>query len=331
MRSRATIDHEVGLAYAAFMRTLHLCKRLALLTTALAALSFGCDKDSKAAGGKSGKSGLEIKLLDAGQEPRRALRYKLQVGAKDTMNMSMDMDMQMKMTGMPSPNVVMPTMVMSMSMEIVEKVSDDEVRYRFELTDISVKDRPGAMSGATGMLETQMKKLVGMKGSAVVNGRGINRDAKLEMPEGLDAQMKQMMSGTMQNMEQLSAPFPEEPVGKGARWELHQNIAQNGMKIEQVVVYELVELDGDTGKMTATVTQSAGRQNVEMPGMGSAKAELLDLKSSGSGSTSFNLAKLVPTSNIGLKSDYSMNVSAMGQEQTISAHLEMQVGISPAP
>jgi len=190
-------------------------------------------------------------------------------------------------------------------------------------------DEPGAMPVMVTAMQNSLSSAKGMKGSAIVDTRGFNRDAKMELPDTLDPQMKQMMSGTMQGMDQMSSPLPAEPVGKGAKWELHQLIEQNGMKIKQVTTFELVELDGDTGKLTAKVKQTADRQTVKLPTMPpGSSAELLKLSSAGAGQIQFNLAKLVPTSELGLTSDYSMTVNAMGQNQTVDAHLEMTVSIS---
>lgn len=272
-------------------------------------------------------AGPMIKLLDAGAEPRRPLRYKLDVGAKDKLVMDMDVAIETKMPGMALPKMTMPTISMTMDIEVTEKVSDTEAKYQFVMSDVQVKDRPGSMPGMSGNMQMVMNKAKGMSGTAIVDTRGINRDATMTLPEGMDAQMKQMMGGSMQNMEQLSAPLPEEAVGQGAKWELHQSIEQNGMKVSQVVLYELIELSGDTGKMTATITQKADKQNVAMPNMPGAKAELLYLKSTGNGETGFDLTKLVPSSTVSLVSDYSMNVEAQGQKQKVDAHLEMAINI----
>ena len=46
------------------------------------------------------------------------------------------------------------------------------------------------------------------------------READLKAPPGGSAQMQQSLENLRQSMRQMSAPLPEEPVGKGARWEM---------------------------------------------------------------------------------------------------------------
>jgi hypothetical protein len=161
-----------------------------------------------------------------------------------------------------------------------------------------------------------------------VDSRGFNRDATMELPPTIDPQMRQTLENTMQGMDQMSSPLPDEAVGIGAKWELYQQVEQNGMKVDQVTLFELVALEGDKGRLTATVTQKAGQQAINAPGMMGATAELLKLSSAGSGTIEFDLNHLVPMSSIAISSDYSVKVDAMGQTQTLDAHLEMSINIS---
>jgi hypothetical protein len=234
--------------------------------------------------------------------------------------MAMDMFMRMAVPGQPM-ELTLPTIEMEMGIEITERLSADEARYRFAMTDARALTRPGVMPGVVDGTQVGLDSAKGMTGTAIMDTRGFNRDATMELPPGLDPQMRQMMEGSMQNLEQMSAPLPAEAVGKGARWELTQRLEQNGMKLDQITAYELVALDGDRLTLSATVTQKADRQTVTTP---AGSAELLELSSTGSGTVDIDLAHLVPTSKVNLVSDYSMQ--AMGQ--TIDAHLTMAIEIS---
>ena len=310
---------------------------VALLSVVLAGLlaTVGCDKGSgepeaarpvdTTATGK----GPIVKLLDAGAEPRRELRYALVPGSKETLVMTMTMAMQTKLPGMPAPEVKMPTIAMHMDLTIAEKVSANEARYQFVMTDATVSGREGVDEQVVAMTQKALSTATGLKGSAIVDTRGFNHDATMEMPAGMDPQMKQMMDGTMKGMDQMSSPLPAEPVGKGARWELFQTIEQNGMTIDQVTVFELVEQSGDQGTLAVQVTQKAGRQKVSAPGMPpGVSAELTTLASTGKGTIDFNLGHLVPLSNLTIDSDYSMSIEASGQQQDMDAHLSMNVTIA---
>ncbi|MEM9493127.1 MAG: DUF6263 family protein, partial [Myxococcota bacterium] len=142
---------------------------------------------------------------------------------------------------------------------------------------------------------------------------------KLEMPPDLDPQIKQMMGSAEQNMKQMSSPLPAEAVGVGAKWELHQQMKQNGIELKQVTTFELIELNGDKGKLKASVRQKADPQSVSMPN--GVNADLVSLNSSGEGIVNFDLSKLVPNSSIAIKNNTTMKV--MGQEVTVDMDMNL--------
>jgi hypothetical protein len=272
--------------------------------------------------------GPTIKLLEPGVEPRRQLRYKLVKGSKETLVMTMDTSIRNDTPGMPMPTIKIPTMAMTMELEITEALGEHEARYQFVLSESKVTGGDDVMPQFVEMTQAALDQAKGMRGASIVDSRGFNREATMEMPATIEPEMREMLESSMKGMDQMSSPLPEEAVGIGAKWELHQQIAQNGMKVDQVTLFELVSLDGDRGKLSATVTQKAGQQTVDAPGMRGATAELLKLSSQGSGTIEFDLGRLVPMSSIAISSDYSVKVNAMGQTQILDAHLEMGINIS---
>lgn len=326
-------------------------KRISILALALALGTFGCDKgkdkkSTEAPAATQGSAATEspttdspttdnpviaaparakptLKLLEAGAEPRTTLRYRFEPGVKSKMNMTMETELSG--TGMPAMKV--PTMKMLMDVEVAERLSDSESRYSFTLTETEVLDGPGVMPGVAEMTKKALETAKGLTGSAIVDGQGFTRDSTVKLPDGINPQMKSMMSGTMQGLDQLSSPLPQEPVGIGARWELGQLIEQNGMEVSQTTVFELIEFAGTKGKLKATVSQTAPRQKVKSGMPAGASAELIKLNSTGSGEISFDLTALVPTSKMSLVSDYTIEATSGGQNQTIDAHLAMTISI----
>lgn len=265
---------------------------------------------------------VKVVLLEAGSEPRRVLRYALSPGHTEKMAMVIDMTMHMDMPQLGKQTVAMPPMKMIMDLAIAEKVGDDEARYTFEVTETDALPKDGIAPAMAQAMKTQLGQLVGMKGSAIVDTRGFNRDATIELPPGLPPQMQQMMQGTQDSMDQMSSPLPEEPVGIGAKWEQHQTLTQNGITVKQKTVFELVKLDGDKGVLKATVEQSAPEQSVQMPGM-PGKAKVLSLVSKGEGQIHFNLANLVPDkASIDLDTDSAFEIDGGGQPVTMKMKAE---------
>ncbi len=269
----------------------------------------------------AGKKKTKVVVLNAGKAPRRALRYKLHVGAKEKIRVATDMSMSMKMGANSLPETAIPTIEMLMTVDVTKKLSSDEFRYKFEIAEVAARKRAGVMDSMVSIVQQALDSAKGMTGTATVDTRGFNRDIDVKLPPGLPAQMQQMMQGMNKGLDQMSSPLPAEPVGAGARWRVKQVIEQSGMKLNQVLTFELVELHGDTGKLKVKLSQSAEKQTINASGM---QAELVSYNGSGSGTTSFDLTKLVPISQLSLVSDYKMKVPSVGE---LEGHMKMAMSI----
>lgn len=265
----------------------------------------------------------EVRLVDPGKEPRRELRLSAKVGQADKMKMTMTMDMDIQVGAQAPPKQQLPPMVMNMAMKVTDTKPNGDIRYEFTLTDTDVKTAPGMNPQVTTAIKEALGKLNGLNGHAVVSNRGFNREAKINMPPGSDAQTKQVMQGMEQAMQQIGAPLPEEPVGVGARWQYITQLTQNGIRIDQTATYDLVKMEGERISCKVTVDQSAPRQKVASP-VG-VTVDLLSMKSDGGGATDLELTKLAPIkSNMKLRSKVEMS---MPQNQVMKMATNMVIDI----
>jgi len=244
---------------------------------------------------------IVVKLLDAGAQPRKALRYKFQAGQSETMVMVMNTSMAMEMGDQKRPETKIPTTQMTMTLESKEVSPQGHLRYEFKMDKADVLDDPGANPMMVNAMKQSMNSLVGMSGWATVTPRGFTTDAEIKMPDGIDPVTEQAMDSTKQSMTQMSAPLPAEPVGKGARWQVSMPLETNGMKIVQTATYELLEVQGDKVKFDVEITQSAESQEMNMPGTPpGTKISLESLTTSGKGTVELQMTDLVPTSNVNM-------------------------------
>jgi hypothetical protein len=179
-------------------------------------------------------------------------------------------------------------------------------------------------------VKSMLKALVGSTGTAVVSNRGVTRESKLNLNESASPQIKSALGGVVQSLDQLSNPLPEEPIGVGAKWEVGTRLEQNGLKVQQVTTYELVALEGASGKLKISMKQSADPQKVSAAGMPPGmQAQLKSFSSTGSGESSFDLGRIVPSSsNVSASTDMSLSTSIQGQTQAMSTHMKMDMKIS---
>jgi hypothetical protein len=272
-------------------------------------------------------------LIDKGKAPRRLLRYAFKPGQAEKVSLLMTIGMEMEMASGQSLPIQMPPIEMILDLKVTEKLSEHENRVKFTISKIDVKPSAGVQAGMVQTLRDQLAKAAGASGTVAIDDQGNSRDMTLSLPASMPAQMRQMMESSKQTMSQLSSPLPAEPVGRGARWDVHQVIAQNGLTIDQVAHFQLMSLKGNKMVLRTTLTQSANRQKVALPGMpAGASAELLSHRGTGSGVIHAQTTHLVPDdSQVGVKTESALSISGGGQSQTMRMKVNTQVGLKRLP
>jgi hypothetical protein len=281
-------------------------------------------------GGAASKdgNGPTVKLVSPGAEPRTALRYAPQQGDKDRLDMVMKMGMEMKMGAAGGmPRVDIPPMTMMFDTEVTSSTAD-AFELSANVTDVKLDAPPG--SPMADAMQPELAKIIGMKMTSRMTRRGILEKADVKMPANVNPQMLQMMDSMKQSMSQATAPFPEEPVGVGATWQVISNLEANGMKVTQTATFELVSLDGNKGTAKIKLEQTAPPQEIKPPGTpASIKTRLNHLASSGSGEMSFDLSRVVPVkSNVSMKSDISISAEGQGEKQDVSMKMDLAMDMT---
>jgi hypothetical protein len=272
----------------------------------------------------------EAVLLDAGAEPRRPLRYAFREGTKEVLSLDLSMSMKLSLMGGMPQEMSLPTMTMVMEVENESVSPERNLRYRFRMKKVDVADDPNALPGVVEGMRMGLSGVVGVGGSAVVTPRGVVVDAEFESPPDADPAVAQALGSVRQHVNQMAAPLPVEPVGVGARWKVVMPVEAQGLTVTQTVVYELVEVLGDTVKLDLTLTQKAQRQTMDLPGMPpGTSSELIELSSSGEGTMELNLGKLVPTSVIDLDMDMRAVIRAGAEEAPMGMSLSTKMTTKP--
>lgn len=267
-----------------------------------------------------------ITLLDNGAEPAEPLRYELEVGASEKLTLTMSYSAENRLQAAPPQRLKFPGMRMVFSVEIMEALDGGRYRYQFELVDTALTDTAGADQTLVKMAGAGLKKSVGMRGTAVVDANGVIREGNLDIPDGLDPNMRVMMESMKSSMEQLSSPLPTEALGPGARWELRQTLAQSGVSLEQTTTYELVQDAKGKRTLRGAIQQEADRQDVDLPGV--EKAELVSLTASGTSEIELDLDRLAPRAGtIEIESTSQFEITVQGQSRGLISKgtLELQI------
>ncbi len=288
---------------------------LAPMTNSAAKSAANLEADSATAAAKSG-----VKLLDPGAEPRKALRYHIQAGDKQTaiMTMKVKFDSANPLVGPDGKQMMIPKIpAMSIPMDItVQSVAaNGDITYEMVLGDVGIaQDTNTAPDDLQGM----QKALAGIKGltsTGVMSNRGIVKKFDTKIPAGADAQMRQFTDLIKDGSGNMNVPFPEEAVGAGAKWELKKTTKVQTASVEQTGTYELVSVDGDK----LSTKSNVGIEASAPKGQG----VMADMQMGGNtlGTANLDLAKVVgPSTELNMHMDVPM-----GKGQVMKTDISMAI------
>jgi hypothetical protein len=262
---------------------------------------------------------LKIKLLDAGAEPRRELRFHSKTGDKQEATVTTKATMGMGNDEAAIQAVKMPGLTVTLSV-VTKKVSaTGDINYEARVENMGVLEEPGT---APEMVEAMKTSIRGVKGLVIVctmANQGFSRKTQVMIPPGVDTEVRASMEAMKENFEDEELVLPHEAVGVGARWEVKQKITSEGMLIDQTTTHELVSMEGDIITTKATMVQQAANQKIPNPMVPGTSANLIKLVGSGKTSMTSDLGKLLPTQTVTedqTRTTFSIEIA--GEKQTMT-------------
>lgn len=268
----------------------------------------------------------QVELLNAGTAPRQQLRFKPVVKAEQTATMTMNIDMAMSVSGQPMPQVKLPATVMTMQTVVTKIDANGDIHYQFSYTNADVVTTPTTPPKQLDIMRAQIKKMVGTKGSVVVDNRGRTKTASFVFPKTLDANMKQQMEQMTNSLEQLSSPVPEQAVGIGAKWQVSSSPKIGGMNLAQTATYQLVSFQDNVAILSVDIEQHAKQQNFTRPGLPSGT---LTLDAQGQGQLTQRLNQLMPIrSAVSINSNSEFNSKPAGRTEAMTIGTKLLMNLA---
>jgi len=268
----------------------------------------------------------QLKLLQAGSEPRKVLRLAPKAGDKQTMGLTMKMGIEMKMGEMEVPAMNIPAISMDMIVTIKEVSSTGDITYDMNMGEATMEEDPNASEQVAAAMKGSLDSFKGMSGTCRMSSRGISLGADMKAPDGANPQVRQTIDQMKDSMDRISAPLPEEAVGPGARWEAKTTVKSQGMTINQAATYELVSIEGDRVTIKSTITQNAANQKISNPSMPGMKVEVAKMNSKGGGNATWELSRILPVEGtMDVKSEMTMGVPTGGEQQTMNMNMDMSL------
>ena len=238
-----------------------------------------------------------VKVTDAGAAPRKALRYRFKAGVTEFAEMDMKMSLAMTMGEKVAPKTELPTVRTTMRIVAKEITPEGDLRCSFNADKVEVlkdvKVDPKMREG----LEKELAGLVGMHGKARISTRGVTSETEFELSPNASQALNAQMDTLRDALRQMYVPFPEEEVGKGAKWDVTSRLPVSGALVDMKLTYVLTKLEAD-GVQTDVQSSIDAPPNQPMR-IGAlpagATATLESMSGKGTGKVSPSFVRLVST------------------------------------
>lgn len=269
----------------------------------------------------------KVELLDAGKEPRAALRLQFQKGDTFERVMSMRMGIRMVVNGQEMPEMPMPTISVAMHGVIESVDAESHARYSCEMGEVTVegKDLTPAMET---MMKASLADIAGTQVSARISPRGFQTEGKVQTRSN-NPQVLAMLDSVKQSFAQASVPFPEEAIGVDGRWAVTSEIKMNGLLMRQRFVYRVESVREDGVSVSATVQQSLAEPDAKMENLPAGMEGVAKFMSGEmTGTSEIRFTEFVPwRSAVSGVSKAEMEMTSAGQKMPMTATYDISVRV----
>jgi hypothetical protein len=238
-----------------------------------------------------------VKVLEQGNEPRQALRFNVKPGFEQKVSAGVGFAIHAVVAVL---GFRLPKRVVSYDLTMqAKKVEDDgTVRVAFTVEKAST-DYEMLAEGQRAPLKTALNATRKTTGSYALDPRGRMTDIEINVPPDARRMSHEMVDNLRWALTQMTPAFPEEPLGQGAKWTVHQGIGQGGIHINQLTTMEIVKVEGSRVELAMNVRQSAAPQRFKNPGTAATlNLSIVDgmasLNGVASGSLTWDLTELAP-------------------------------------
>lgn len=197
-------------------------------------------------------------LIDAGQAPYQELRLRPTQGDRQTMTARLAMQGTMVVNGQTTPAPNLPDIEMVLS-AVVERIdANGDVHYTLQYDRLGTVAGTGDSAFPTEIFEAAFAPFRGLKFRIHSSDRGQVKAVEVDSATELNPMARQMIDQLSQSLDNLSAQFPEEAVGNGARWRVVGALTAGGITLNQTVEFRITEMAGDRVTLAMSLDQASG-------------------------------------------------------------------------
>ena len=201
-----------------------------------------------------------FELLDAGEEPREPLRYRIMEGTKTTSRVTWKAEIR---EDGPERQTVVGLESVEIGIEYGPSTLVDEgIRYPIEIVDAEVVAVKGKGKTTPKNIVELVEGLEGTGGRITFDNRGRILGGRYnEKSLNVPLRMLLILENTLSTIDFVI--LPDEDVGIGARWVSRATVVTYGVKMAQEAVYELVSRNGNDVVLDVTIRRAGDEQIIE--------------------------------------------------------------------
>jgi hypothetical protein len=271
-----------------------------------------------------------VRLINAGNEPRHELRYLFEPGRTDFVHMDLTLVVGETVLDHPLDDEMWPTMRMTLQVDSKEITSEGDLRYEMRVVGSELLPTPGYAPQQIAAGNEWMQQMVGMYGGGLITPRGVTKETVMNPPPGASDELRQVLGSVSTELEEMSQPFPEEPIGEGAMWQVTGPVDAEGVIISQSATFWLVSLAEGSGELNVTIQQTAEPQPWENPQFTEGETiSVQGVEGSGFGQIFFDLARPFPYSEGETTTTVSFTrtmASGGRQRRTVTTNATVKLG-----
>ena len=268
----------------------------ALRCTALIAALSGCVRPEPLAPDGERKSRLATMLISAGQDPKSALRFEVANGDEQYVTLTTDVDMLVTTRfagGLPlsEPRTLL-RLEQTRRVTVTDVAASGAISFEVSIAKAELIPSEDGIALDDPHMEERVLQLAGISASFVMSSRGIPESWSNELNEGIDPIQQQALEGMEDYLPFVAIPFPEVPIGVGAKWSVTRTIKSQGVEMTYAAVYELTKFENGTGTVKTYVDRTARPHYFKKEGR--AGSRLNRMTTTTRGTHDFSLTKILP-------------------------------------
>lgn len=232
-----------------------------------------------------------LELLEQGQEPRQALRWTVKPGFEQKVSFAVGFTIDALIAVMRVGEAIY-LVTYDLTLRAGKVDGDGGVRVTFKVDSATINPKTIG-DKRLGRIEQALTSARKLTGSYTLGPRGRMTNLKMNIPKDATRTAHDMADNLRWGLVQMTPAFPEEPVGQGAKWTVHEGVQQGGIHVNQLSTLEVVKVEGSRVELSVEAQQSAAPQSFSNPGI----AIVNQLKLFGAeadGSLDWDLTQLAP-------------------------------------